>query len=108
MGVATPYDFLRASLQFDTASWSPSIRQDVLLLAGAEDHYVHQGQLAVQIDGLTRTRSLTARLFTAEQQASNHCQLGNIGLALDTMLDWMNRLDASRERLSLALAPQEV
>ena len=108
MGVATPYDFLRASLQFDTASWSPSIRQDVLLLAGAEDHYVPQGQLAVQIDGLTRTRSLTARLFTAEEQASNHCQLGNIGLALDTMLDWMNRLDASQERLSLALAPQEV
>jgi len=99
MGSPTPYDFLRSTLQFDTARFSHLIQQDVLLLAGQDDHYVPRGQLSVQITSLTHVRSLTARMFTAQEQASNHCQLGNIGLALDTMLDWMNRIETSTKRL---------
>ncbi len=93
-------DFLRATLQFDTAQFSHLIQQDVLLLAGQDDHYVPPGQLSAQITTLTAARSLTARMFTAQEQASNHCQLGNIGLALDTMLDWMNRIETSTKRLT--------
>ncbi|MGO1261445.1 MAG: alpha/beta fold hydrolase [Bifidobacterium mongoliense] len=100
MGSPTPYDFLRSTLQFDTASFGHLIQQDVLLLAGEDDHYVPRGQLSAQINGLPHTRSLTARVFTAQEQASNHCQLGNIGLALDTMLDWMNSIDTSTKRLA--------
>lgn len=99
MGSRTPYDFLRSTLLFDTAPFSHLIRQDVLLLAGQDDHYVPHGQLLTQIAGLTRARSLTARMFTSQEHASNHCQLGNIGLALDTMLDWMNRIETSTRRL---------
>lgn len=29
-------------------------------------------------------------IFTAKEIASNHCQLGNIGLAIDVMLHWIN------------------
>ena len=30
-----------------------------------------------------------ARVFTAEDRAGNHCQVGNIGLALETMVQWI-------------------
>ncbi|HEX7662845.1 MAG TPA: alpha/beta fold hydrolase [Pseudonocardiaceae bacterium] len=99
MGSDTPYDFLRSTLQYRTAPFSGAIDQDVLLLAGAEDHYVPIDQLPKQIATLTNARSITARLFTAQEMAANHCQLGNIGLALDTMLDWLNRINASTAML---------
>jgi hypothetical protein len=40
------------------------------------------------------------REFTAHEQAGSHCQLGNIGLAPDTILDWMGQLDAAQARLA--------
>jgi hypothetical protein len=30
-------------------------------------------------------------LFTAEEQAAHHCQIGNLSLALDTIFDWIER-----------------
>ncbi len=35
-------------------------------------------------------RSLTAQLFTEAEQAQNHCQAGNIGLALRVIVDWLD------------------
>jgi hypothetical protein len=34
-------------------------------------------------------RSLTARLFTRAEQAQNHCQVGNLELALDVIVTWI-------------------
>ncbi|KRL08410.1 hypothetical protein [Schleiferilactobacillus perolens] len=102
MGVPTAYDFLKQSLKYTTAKISASVDQDVLLLAGANDHYVPNNQLPLQIDWLTHARSMTARRFTDAEYASSHCQLGNVGLALTTILDWLDQLD--RENVSLAQA----
>ena len=88
-----PFDFIRATLQFQTALYSHRLSQDVLLMAGATDHYVPIRQLRDQMATLTGVRSLTARVFTQEESASNHCQLGNLGLALQTMLDWLARFE---------------
>jgi hypothetical protein len=78
--------------KYETASISSRLTQDVLLMAGAEDHYVPVHQLPDQIATLTHVRSLTARLFTRAEQAQNHCQVGNLGLAFRTMIDWMTGL----------------
>lgn len=102
MGVPTAYDFLKQSLKYTTAKISASVDQDILLLAGANDHYVPNNQLPLQIDWLTHARSMTARRFTNAECASSHCQLGNVGLALTTILDWLDQLD--RENASLAQA----
>jgi hypothetical protein len=59
----------------------------VLLLAGAEDHYVPLRQLYDQIRWLTGARALTARLFTRHEQAHNRVHLGNIGLSLQVIAD---------------------
>ncbi|MDP4153760.1 MAG: alpha/beta fold hydrolase [Bacillota bacterium] len=92
MGCDSPYDFLQKTTLFNTADFSPRITQDVLLLAGQDDHYVPIEQLPEQIKTLTNVRSLTARMFTAKETAGNHCQLGNIGLAIDVMLNWIEQV----------------
>lgn len=92
MGSDSPYDFLHKSLAYNTTEISPLITQDVLLLAGQDDHYVPIEQLSAQITTLTNVHSLTARMFTAKENAGNHCQLGNMGLAVEVILDWISQM----------------
>jgi Lysophospholipase len=91
-GSNSPYEFFRKTVSYNTADFSPLITQDVLLLAGQDDHYVPIEQLPEQIKTLTNVRSLTARMFTGKETASNHCQLGNIGLAIKVMLSWIEQV----------------
>ncbi len=91
-GTRTTYAMLKHYQKYETASISSRLTQDILLMAGAKDHYVPVHQLPDQIATLTHVRSLTARLFTRAEQAQNHCQTGNMGLAFRTMIDWMTGL----------------
>ncbi len=88
-GGSTAYDYLSGSKAFTTEDISHKITQDVLLLAGQEDFGVPIRHFYRQIEILTNVRSLTARLFTRAEQAQNHCQVGNLGLALDTIQNWI-------------------
>jgi len=88
-GTKSPYEFLKQTQLYRTDDVSPFVKQDVLLMAGAEDHYVPPHQFYDQILSLNHVRSLTARLFTREEQAQNHCQTGNVGLALRVITDWI-------------------
>jgi alpha-beta hydrolase superfamily lysophospholipase len=77
-------------MQFDEENLhSDLVRQDVLILTGKEDHLVPFKMHDKQINALTNARSVTSRIFTKEEQAQNHCQMGNIGLALDVMDKWL-------------------
>jgi len=89
-GTATPYDFLRSTTAMSTRKISQRVRADVLLLAGADDHYVPLSQLGRQAGNLTNARSVTTRIFTAAEQASNHCQLGNIGAVSGLIGSWLD------------------
>jgi pimeloyl-ACP methyl ester carboxylesterase len=89
-GSATPYDFFRSTTAVNTRKISHRVRADVLLLAGADDHYVPLKQLGRQAGMLSSARSVTTRIFTAAEQASNHCQLGNIGAAARLMTAWLD------------------
>ena len=91
-GTTSAFDFLQAIRQFETANVSSSIRQDVLLLAGSEDHYVPLEQWHDQIRMLKNAHSITARLFTRGESAQNHCQAGNYGLALRTIVNWLDAM----------------
>jgi pimeloyl-ACP methyl ester carboxylesterase len=103
-GLETLYKVMKHYQKYETASISSRLTQDVLLMAGAEDHYIPVHQLPDQIATLTHVRSLTARLFTRAEQAQNHCQVGNMGLAFRIMNDWMNGLGPIE---SLPATPQE-
>ena len=62
------------------------ISQDVLVLAGESDLYTVY--FDEQIKALVNAKSVTGRLFTKEECADHHCQIGNMGLLLQTILEW--------------------
>jgi pimeloyl-ACP methyl ester carboxylesterase len=95
MGVTTPSQALTAWQKYRTDDVSPQVTQDVLLMAGSNDHYVPLHQLSDQVLTLSAAPSVSARVFTEVEQAQNHCQIGNTGLAIRVILDW---LDASGGR----------
>ena len=89
-GTTTPAACLHAIQHDTTAEISSRVTQDVLLLAGSEDHLVPLAQFYRQIGALTNTRLLTARLFTRAESAQNHCQAGNYGLASQVIAAWLD------------------
>jgi alpha-beta hydrolase superfamily lysophospholipase len=90
MGADTPADVLKAWREYHTGDVSPLVTQDVLLMAGTTDLAIPFPMLGAQLLTLTAARSVTARVFTEAEQASNHCQIGNTGLALKVILDWLD------------------
>lgn len=90
MGVETPAEVFKAWHDYRTDDVSGQISQDVLLMAGAEDHYMPLQMLPDQLMLLTAARSVTARVFTTAESAQNHCQIGNMGLALKVILGWLD------------------
>ncbi len=63
----------------------------VLLPAGAADHYVPLHMLGDQMLTLPTARSVSARVFTEAEHAQNHCRIGNQGLALKVIFDWLGQ-----------------
>jgi pimeloyl-ACP methyl ester carboxylesterase len=86
----TPMAAMRTVLQMNEKNLhSELVKQDVLILTGTDDHFIPLKMHYKQVQALINARSVTERIFTKEDQAHNHCQIGNIGLALDTMLNWI-------------------
>ena len=86
----TPVDAAGISMQLNSQNLhSDLIKQDVLILTGREDHFVPFKMHNMQVRALINAKSVSARVFTREELAQNHCQIGNIGLALDAMVDWI-------------------
>jgi pimeloyl-ACP methyl ester carboxylesterase len=96
MGVERPSEYFRRMGEFTTRQISSRITQDFLLLAGTADHYMPVEHFHRQARALTNVRSFTGRIFTAEESAHTHCQIGNLGLALRVILDWIDERTASR------------
>jgi len=67
-----------------------NINQDVLFFSGKEDHFIPIRLHNRQVAALANAKSVTDRIFTREEHAQNHCQIGNIGLALDVMVNWID------------------
>jgi alpha-beta hydrolase superfamily lysophospholipase len=90
MGVGAPADVFRAWREYRTDDISSLVAQDVLLMAGAKDHYMPLHMLPDQLMTLTAAHSVTARVFTVAESAQNHCQIGNMGLvAPKVILGWL-------------------
>ncbi|OCA97800.1 alpha/beta hydrolase [Clostridium beijerinckii] len=88
-GSQTPYDFLIKTKLYNTIEISEKVEQDVLLLAAQEDHYIPLNQFFEQGEALKNVRSLTMRMFTKKENAQNHCHIGNIGLSIEVIINWL-------------------
>lgn len=90
LGVHSSFEVFQKSRLYTTRDISSLVKQDVLLMAGSEDNIIPLSHFYKQIEALKNVRSLTARLFTREEQAQNHCQIGNLRLAVDTITNWID------------------
>jgi hypothetical protein len=68
---------------------SDLVKQDVLVLTGRKDHMIPFKMHDMQVKALTGAKSVTDRIFTKEEHAQTHCQIGNTGLVLDVMTKWI-------------------
>jgi pimeloyl-ACP methyl ester carboxylesterase len=88
---STPLDASQVLLEFNAANQKAElVKQDVLILTGAEDHFIPMKMHHLQVAALTHARSVTERIFTRAEHGHNHCQVGNFGLALDVMAKWIS------------------
>jgi adenine-specific DNA methylase len=74
----------------DSQSWKHKLTR---MAQEAESDYRTVDKL---IRMLTNVRSLTFRLMTEAEQASNHCNCGNSRLVLDTVTDWIFMMKRKR------------
>lgn len=96
----TPYDYLKKLNDFQMLNVADRITQDILILHGKQDHFIDWRLYKEEIDSLTNAKSVTLRLFTEKENASNHCQCGNTKLALDTILHWLETVCVCGEECS--------
>jgi len=89
-GVDTPFEYLEQARLYSTADFSDQITCDVLVMAGTNDHFIPIEMFYKQIEALKNVRSLTARMFTEKEHGANHCQYGNLQLALVFIINWIN------------------
>ncbi|MHB1347228.1 MAG: alpha/beta hydrolase [Candidatus Humimicrobiaceae bacterium] len=86
----SPLEASQVLLKFNAENLSSDlVRQDVLILTGAEDHFIPLKMHYMQVRALKNARSITEHIFTRKEQGQNHCQIGNIGLSLKTMSEWI-------------------
>ena len=48
---------------------------------------------------LKNVKSLTFRLFTDQEGAQNHCNVGNGEIVLDTICNWIQSIDTETDKL---------
>ncbi len=70
---------------------SELINQDVLLVTGENDAFQPPILLQKQKEALVNAKSVTTRIFTKEEQADQHCQIGNLNIVLKEMYEWIER-----------------
>ena len=46
----------------------------------------------MQVSALIKAKSVTAKVFTKETHANNHCQIGNAGLIIDSVSTWIEEI----------------
>jgi pimeloyl-ACP methyl ester carboxylesterase len=93
-GAKTPAEWNEQLQNYSVSDVADKVDQDVLLLAGEKDHLVPLKEYHITKAGLPHARSITGRIFTETEHAHNHCQIGNIQLALDTILQWISNKTA--------------
>lgn len=89
MGTKDVDETIKASAAYTLAPVADRIRQDVLILAGTEDHFIPFHQTADFEKALVNARSVTTRIFERPSGGAGHCQMGNLTLFHAAVFDWL-------------------
>ena len=96
----SPYNWAKKLARYDIRPVAHRLTQDVLILGASADHFIDYHKVSQEIDAMTNVRSLTFRLFTEQESAADHCQVGNAKLALDTIMHWITETDRKNAELT--------
>jgi dienelactone hydrolase len=86
--VDTAADLQRTLRRYSLADDAGRIACPMLVLAGEDDHFVPLGLAQEFVDALTAPTTL--RVFTTDEGAGEHCQVGNLRLATGVIYDWLD------------------
>jgi alpha-beta hydrolase superfamily lysophospholipase len=89
MGTKHPLDTVTALQKYTLAGVAQRIKGDVLILAGAEDHFVPLAQVAQFQRALTAARSITTKIYDRASGGAEHCQIGAQSLWHADFFDWI-------------------
>lgn len=65
------------------------IKQPVLILAGAEDHFIALHQTGDFVKALVNAKSVTTQVFDRASSGAEHCQNGNMTLVHAAVFSWV-------------------
>ncbi len=89
-GVTGPFELLDAFRAYRLAPIAPRITADVLIFAGADDHFVPPDQIDNFRSSLTHARSVTAIVFDRESGGGEHCQIGEPSVWQAALFEWLD------------------
>jgi dipeptidyl aminopeptidase/acylaminoacyl peptidase len=76
LGTKHPLEMVAALQKYTLAGIAERIKCDVLILAGAEDHFVPIEQVTQFEKALTSARSVTTKIYNRASGGAEHCQVG--------------------------------
>jgi len=89
MGTKDIDETITACAAYTLSAVADRIRQDVLILAGTEDHFVPLHQTAEFEKALVNARSVTTRIFDGPSGGAGHCQPGDLTGYHAAVFDWL-------------------
>ena len=89
MGTKDADETIQACAAYTLAPVADRIRQDVLILAGTEDHFIPFHQTADFEKAFVNAHSVTTRIFDRPSGGAGHCQMGNLTLFHAAIFDWL-------------------
>ena len=89
-GAKDQYALLDDFKAYTLAPVASRINGDVLIFAGADDHFVPGDQLEEYKRSLTHARSVTSVVFDRVSGGGEHCQLGAPSLWHAALFDWLS------------------
>lgn len=88
LGVQNPSELLREMRRYSLKDTAGLIQQPTLILHGERDHFVPREQVDMLYAALKAPKTL--RVFTVEEGAEEHCQMGNMTLLHQVLFDWLD------------------
>ena len=88
-GASNPVEMIREIQRYSLKDIAGLVQQPTLILHGASDHLFPLDQADMLYAALKAPKTL--RVFTEEEGAEEHCQIGNITLLHQVLFDWLDK-----------------
>jgi dipeptidyl aminopeptidase/acylaminoacyl peptidase len=87
-GKQNPIELVHEMQRYSLHETAGLIQQPTLILHGARDHFIPREQVDMLYTALKAPKTL--RVFTEEEGAEEHCQIGNMALLHQVLFDWLD------------------